>query len=350
MHRNIRNLTFRLLALTAFLALALVSAVQAMESEDCLMCHGDADMVGDALAIDEAKFAATLHGEMGCTSCHMGVSDSHPDDGVALDKVSCSDCHFDVEQEYNAGIHSGMAGCNDCHDPHAALAPTEVSGYDMNAMCADCHMISNTIESHERWLPQAGLHIEAVPCITCHTGSEDVVITWYLVKQKKAYGDFVLVTPEELSRLAGDKDVFSLIDTDGNGKVSLEELKAFNSSREYRDLHLVGMMTPEEVSHDFQILDNRWDCTFCHASGPEAMQVSYVAFPKDDGTVARLDVEKGAVLDALNGTPNFYMMGATRNKTMNIIGALIIAGGLVMPIGHGTMRFLTRKNRQGGGH
>ncbi|WP_144402036.1 multiheme c-type cytochrome [Geoalkalibacter subterraneus] len=321
-----------------------------METEDCLMCHGDADMVGEALAIDGAKFEATLHAYMGCTSCHSGVSDSHPDDGIALSKVNCSECHFDVEQEYNSGVHAGMAGCNDCHDPHAALAPTEVSGYDMNAMCADCHMISNTIDSHERWLPQAGLHIEAVPCITCHTGSEDVVITWYLVKQKKAYGDFVLVPPEELNKLAGEEDVTRLIDADGDGVVTLDELKAFNRNRDYRDLHMVGMMTPEKVSHDFQILDNRWDCTFCHASGPEAMQVSFVAFPRPDGSMERIDVEKGAVLDALYGTPNFYMMGATRNKTMNIIGALIIAGGLVMPIGHGTMRFLTRKNRQGGGH
>jgi hypothetical protein len=177
-----------------------------------------------------------------------------------------------------------------------------------------------------------------------------VVITWYLVKQKKAYGDFVLVPPEELNKLAGEEDVTRLIDADGDGVVTLDELKAFNRNRDYRDLHMVGMMTPEKVSHDFQILDNRWDCTFCHASGPEAMQVSFVAFPRPDGSMERIDVEKGAVLDALYGTPNFYMMGATRNKTMNIIGALIIAGGLVMPIGHGTMRFLTRKNRQGGGH
>ncbi len=31
---------------------------------------------------------------------------------------------------------------------------------------------------------------------------------------------------------------------------------------------------------------------------------------------------------------------------MNLLGMAIIAGGMVMPIGHGTLRFLTRKNRQ----
>ncbi|WP_305046371.1 multiheme c-type cytochrome [Geoalkalibacter sp.] len=332
----------------AFVALVAVPAGWAMEAEDCLMCHGDAGMVGDALFVDGPKFATTLHAELGCVACHADVTAEHPDDGLKLGKVSCSECHADMEQDYNAGIHAGLASCNDCHNPHSARASTEVSGYDMNQMCTGCHVTARVVDSHDRWLPQAGLHIEAVPCITCHTGSENIVITWYLVKQKKAYGDFELLSPGELATLAGEKDITVLIDTDNDGHVSLAELRAFNTSRDFRGLHLVGMMTPEQVSHNFQILDNRWDCTFCHASGPSAMQVSYVAFPQDDGSFLRLDVERGAALDALYGTPNFYMVGATRNKVMDILGAMIIAGGLVLPVGHGTMRFLTRKNRQGG--
>ncbi len=39
-------------------------------------------------------------------------------------------------------------------------------------------------------------------------------------------------------------------------------------------------MTPEVVTHNLQILDNRWDCTFCHASGPEAMQTSFSPSPR----------------------------------------------------------------------
>ena len=74
------------------------------------------------------------------------------------------------------------------------------------------------------------------------------------------------------------------------------------------------------------------------------MQVSYVAFPEPDGSYARLQVEKGAILDILNGTPDFYMMGATRNFWLNIVGLLIICGGLVMPVFHGTLRFFTRNN------
>ena len=51
------------------------------------------------------------------------------------------------------------------------------------------------------------------------------------------------------------------------------------------------------------------------------------------------------MLSVLYTTPDFYMVGATRNMALNIVGVMIIAGGLVMPVGHGLLRFLTRKNR-----
>jgi len=111
-------------------------------------------------------------------------------------------------------------------------------------------------------------------------------------------------------------------------------------------MRLWGMMMPEVMTHSFQILNNRWDCTFCHSSGSKAMQTSYLALPEKDGRYNRLNVEKGAILDLLYGTPDFYMMGATRSNTLSIIGLTIIGGGLLMPIGHGTLRFLTRKNRK----
>jgi hypothetical protein len=57
-------------------------------------------------------------------------------------------------------------------------------------------------------------------------------------------------------------------------------------------------------------------------------------------------VEKGAILNILYGTPDFYMIGFTRSITLSIIGALIAAAGLMVPIVHGTLRFLTRNRRK----
>lgn len=341
------------LFLSLVLALLLgASAATAMESADCLACHSDASMVGDAFAINEGQFDTTAHAEMGCSGCHESVTDAHPDDGLAPSKASCKDCHDDIHKEYTTSVHGSAASCADCHNPHEVKSATEVAGFDMNRQCATCHEPEEMTELHDQWLPQAGLHIEALPCVTCHTGSENYVITMYLLQReaKNRYSSFVPASQEDLAKLAGDKPVQTLLDADSNGEISLAELRAFNGDPKYQGLRLWGMMTPEKVTHTFQILDNRWDCSFCHASGPQAMQTSYVAFPEQDGSYARLAVEKGAVLDVLNGTPDFYMMGATRSKWLNIAGLLIILGGLVMPVGHGTLRFLTRKNREGKGH
>ena len=107
---------------------------------------------------------------------------------------------------------------------------------------------------------------------------------------------------------------------------------------------------PEKITHTYQILKNRWDCTFCHASGPTALQTSYLAIPDKDGRSIRLPVEKGAILDLLYGTPDFYMMGTSRSTVLSIIGLFIVACGAMVPLVHGTLRFLTRKNRKDNHH
>lgn len=327
-------------------------------AESCVSCHGDEKKVGPSHLIDLAQYKNTAHAEIadsnfGCRTCHDSVSANHPNDGIkVMATTNCTTCHADVMDEYYKSSHAKNAGCADCHNPHTAYAPTEVSGHDMNAMCANCHENKKMIQKHSEWLPQADLHIESLPCITCHSGSEDYVITMYIVKREEGsrYGDFKTATYDELKQRTGDKDILSLLDANEDKYISLAELRMFNRSADQKDLRLQGMMTPEKITHNFQVLSNRWDCSFCHASGPEAMQTSYIALPAADGTFDRAQVEKGAVLDAMYGTPDFYMLGSTRNPILDKIGLLIVLGGLIMPIGHGSMRFLTRKNRMGKGH
>jgi predicted CXXCH cytochrome family protein len=339
----------KLLWLILLLALlALPPAAVAAGNGDCLTCHADADTVGSTFQINPVSFDTTAHAGIGCQECHASVTANHPDDGVTPSKAVCQDCHDTVSAEYAHSNHSNMATCNDCHNPHVARGATEVSGRDMNAMCATCHGSLETLLKHAEWLPQADLHLEMLPCISCHTASKDNVITLYVIKREDGsrFGDFNLASYADLKALAGDKSIESLIDGNEDNYISLAELRLFNLNPEITTLRLQGMITPETVTHDFRILENRWDCSFCHASGPAARQTSFVTLAQEDGSYRRIAAEKGAVLDALYGTPDFYMVGATRSKMLDYIGLVIIAGGMVMPIGHGTLRFLTRKNRQ----
>lgn len=343
--------------LMIFLSLAFFTAAgtglaEAMESRDCLKCHGESSMTGKKggrLYINPAKFAGTTHALIGCTACHDSITDRHPADGIRHSKASCRECHAPIQAEYAQSLHGGNAECTDCHDPHTVRPALMVSGDDINAQCAKCHENAKMINIHSKWLPQADLHIDAIPCITCHTGSKNYVITMYMEKRKgnTARGEFEPIEYKDLAaQLPEGKSIKELIDTNRDGLVSLDELRKFNKTVKGKNMRLWGMMTPETITHSYQILENRWDCTFCHASGPKAMQTSYVAFPGKDGKQTRIAVEKGAVLDLLYGTPDFYMMGSTRSAPLSILGGLILAGGLMMPIGHGAFRFLTRKNRK----
>jgi predicted CXXCH cytochrome family protein len=314
---------------------------------NCLDCHGIAGKVDKKFFIDTAKYEHTNHARIGCPACHDAIAATHPAIKGATVKTACVECHGEIGEEYAASHHAANASCNGCHDPHRVNAPTEISGRDVNRMCGGCHDTYRITASHAKWLPQAELHIEMLPCVTCHTGSKNYVITMYIIKRKDdvRFGKFDLASHDELQKLAGGNNIISLIDTNGDNYVSLTELRNFNSNPAYKGLHLQGMMTPEQVTHSLQILANRRDCTFCHASGPGAMQTSFLALPAKNGTFHRVGVEKGAVLDALNGTPDFYMTGKTRNNTLDKIGLVIIAGGMVMPVGHGFLRFLSRNIR-----
>ncbi|OQY20416.1 MAG: hypothetical protein B6I36_01190 [Desulfobacteraceae bacterium 4572_35.1] len=336
-----------LLALVACLLFA-GSPVVAMETDDCLACHTCADDVGEDNVVDAGVFSKTQHAEEGCAGCHE-VSDEHPDsDQSPTMAATCADCHDELASTYTASVHGDNATCTECHNPHAAFPPVSLSGVQMNKPCQQCHESAEIEATHARWLPEAEVHISSVACVTCHSSSDKFVITLYPTHRKdnRAYAPYELMTFTEMQQTAGTENGASLIDTDSNGEISLDELSAFYANSAKSGLRLWAMMTPENVDHDFRTMDDRWDCTYCHAAGPEAMDSSYVAFPQADGTYKRLPMEKGATLNALFGTPDFYMVGATRSKTLNIIGLLILLGGLAMPIGHGSIRFLTRKNRR----
>jgi hypothetical protein len=340
-----------LILLVSALMFMMVSPTLAAAENSCVTCHSDKTIMnkGVHLYIDPVKYESTTHARIGCVSCHDKVTKRHPADGIRPSRAKCQDCHAAVFAEYNQSMHGKNAGCTDCHKPHAVKSLLAVSGRDINIQCAKCHEYAEMVKSHSKWLPQAALHIDALPCITCHTGSKNYVITMYMAKN-------VTDSPWGGGRLAGFNDlqpflsagekVGSLIDVNGDNFLSLSELKKFNTSSRYRSLSLLGTMMPEVVTHNYQILNNRWDCTFCHASGPNAQQTSYLAFPEQDGAYSRIPVEKGAIMDILYGTPDFYMLGSTRSTLLSIIGALIAAGGLMVPILHGALRFITRKRRK----
>ena len=318
------------------------------KNEACIACHGNQSTVGTKSYIDPTNFGQTTHAKFGCTTCHDTLASNHPAGKSTVRTTNCTDCHGDIVTQYSGSIHAKNASCNGCHNPHKVFKPEEISGVELNKQCANCHDNIKITASHSKWLPQAGLHLGAIACVTCHSKAENYVISIYIAKRDNIDPESRpnLVLYEDLLKLSNNENVQFLIDKNRDSYISLDELRKFNRDPSNKDMYLKAMLTPVKPTHSFQTFDNRWDCTFCHASGPEIMQTSYLSLPEQNGTFRQVAVEKGAAMDALHAIPNFYLMGSTRNDILNKVGILIIIGGFVMPIGHGFFRFISRKNRQ----
>jgi hypothetical protein len=90
-------------------------------------------------------------------------------------------------------------------------------------------------------------------------------------------------------------------------------------------------------------------CEICHSADSSFFGAAAVAMAGPDGREVLHYVDP-RVLDSAYGAvllKRFYVMSGTRLTAMDYAGALIILGGIAVPVLHGTARFLTRRLRQG---
>lgn len=323
--------------------------------DQCIECHNDRKLLEKEDTkkqwIDMDVFSTTTHGDSGCTACHTAVTTAHPKDEKKVEKPECDSCHEETATEYKASKHADDSECKECHNPHDSRSANLVTSLVMNAMCEKCHEKPDLLEKHA-WLPRIDYHLAALPCVTCHTASPEYVIAMY-VEKRTAGPVGEPMKRDELRKLVPEgKPLASLIDTTGDGKVTLNELRAFNRRAARDGLKLQAMMMPAEITHNYDTLKSRFDCTFCHAKGPDKKQKAFLAFPEeDDNRFVRVPVQEGAILDILAGTPDFYMIGAsaTRNSVLNLLGFGLVGVGMCFAGGHSFFRLLTMGRRRKGG-
>ena len=137
----------------------------------CAGCHNDkfddwTHSVHAAL-VREGNTAAPV-----CTSCHSPHT-MVKGAAASMDTVPCKICHGDIFAAYSTSVHGMLrsAGitqaplCFSCHGAHSVRVPTANQG--MKDVCLGCH--KEALVSHQKWLPNAQLHFEAITCPACHS-------------------------------------------------------------------------------------------------------------------------------------------------------------------------------------
>ena len=215
------------------LAMSLAGAVRAADAPPapsaddmtCLACHGQEGMSKSfakggsvSLHIKGGEFAASVHGPMGCASCHAEVDlKNHPGGGKAFATARtfsiaqaqvCRQCHEDKSKLFEGSVHAGVLRtgnlaapvCTDCHGAHAvarkAAAPVanDVSCRNCHAdifdaymssphgkafgkpgvkapICADCH------RAHDVSPAATGTGLRDA-CLACHQGATEAHAEW----------------------------------------------------------------------------------------------------------------------------------------------------------------------------
>jgi len=192
--------TALLIGTVAAMLVALASAPSHAETDACLACHGQEEFTapdGRHIAVDAAKFSASVHAPVECTGCHADLEKTEFPHKEKVAPVNCGGCHEDVAKVYAGSLlgREVSAGaplaprCWSCHGTHDIVdvksPESRVARFRIPFVCGSCHkegtpvtqtydilqdkILEHYSESmHGEGLFKRGLTVVAV-CIDCHT-------------------------------------------------------------------------------------------------------------------------------------------------------------------------------------
>jgi|GEM_PF-1207771 len=189
--------------IVALMACALVALfawgapASAADVEGCLICHSDPDFTNPtpadgeptSLYVDSKKFAASVHAELPCSSCHKGFVNTIPahqqdptKDYKEVAIEACETCHPDAFAAYQTSSHAKLfyqdqaapicISCHGSHEIRKVRLGAESADFKMSMArdsCGRCHKDKFEKASHELHFKALSLGYErAATCFDCH--------------------------------------------------------------------------------------------------------------------------------------------------------------------------------------
>ena len=314
---HIRKALWRLLALLAVLA-----AVPALADDPpspaelakirtgnaaCLACHSEAGLKKppkegmDLKALRKylvhaGTYEASDHGQMACTKCHGDGYDDHPHAAKAREELSeCQDCHarkaMRIERQFDKSVHaenlSDSFTCATCHDAHTMTLASKLR--DPHKIVAQDNKI----------------------CLDCH--DSDLA--------------FARIAPEKKKRPPID-DIHDWLP---------------NTRLHWKAVRCIECHTPAEdklsLSHEIQNKDKaEKKCATCHSANTSLNARLYRHLATEE------QHKYGFINSVILGSS--YVVGATRNPTLDF-GLIVLFGATVVGVlGHGLVRIITTRLRR----
>jgi len=158
------------------------AADEPIPNDDCLMCHSMDDLTKElpdgtelSMFVPEELLLSSVHRSNTCVSCHLDMTEEHPDNELPAAPVDCSNCHSGESEVFATSIHglsramgsSAAASCTDCHGKHDMLSARNPNSptFKMNLerTCAKCHSNPGINEEYRMKYPDvSGMFHESI--------------------------------------------------------------------------------------------------------------------------------------------------------------------------------------------
>jgi len=321
-------------------------------AEVCRNCHEDKSEQYDdsihAALVNSGNLAAPV-----CSDCHGSHSVRPKAVFETVAGVPCKKCHANIFEAYVGSMHGKVRGtlghfeapiCADCHRAHEIDAVA--AGTQLRDACLGCH--AETQRAHEDWLPNAALHLEAIACPACHAP----------LAQRRVELRLFDTRPQVPAGGPGDADQLELriraADVDGDGLNAVELwtlVRDLNREGKTAEMTLQGRVGVRTGADAHRLADKALavrDCSSCHQQGAETFQSVTVSVVGPDGRTTHYSADKEVLSSVMsvNSVRGFYAIGGTRIKLLDVLLVLAFLGGLSVPVGHLTLKWLFGKYRR----
>jgi hypothetical protein len=352
-------------AMALLMAPATATAADALSAADmaCLGCHSIEGLAktldnGETLSlhVPAEGFAVSVHRAFGCASCHAAIDPaSHPAAASSIASArqysiersgTCHLCHADVLEQYQGSLHSTRVReghplapvCTGCHGAH------EVSPRTAYETCVGCHAAD--LDAHGDWLPNAALHQEVVSCAACHAPDAARMIDLRLYDGAAKQW----VVEKEGAPLFAQRAQAADANGDGLDSNELRNLLQQINRRASPPKTLRGRVELRADVEAHRLADKSHAiraCDNCHQYGAEPFQNVTVSVTGPDGRPVRHAAHQDILSSALavQSLPEFYAIGGTRSRILDALLVLALLGGVGVPAGHMTIKWLFRKYR-----
>lgn len=301
-----------------------------------------------ATLIKDGNLAAPV-----CTDCHGAHSVRPKAVYETVTGVPCKKCHANIFDAYLGSMHGQARSkpghfdapiCADCHRAHE-IGPA-AAGNQLRDACLGCH--PGAIDAHREWLPNTALHLEAVSCPACHAPLAQRSVELRLFDNT---AQMPVSEPQDAPQFEAR---IRSADAQGDGLDAFELwnlVRDINREGNAAEMTLQGRMGVRTGVDAHRLSDKTSavrDCSNCHQQGAEPFQSVTVSIVGRDGRPVRFDADKDVLnsVMSVNSVSGFYAIGGTRIKLLDVLLALAFLGGISVPIGHLTLKWLFRKYLQ----